>query len=137
MNTIHKITLATALSMLGILACTSSIAAPDISGTYKCSGVDSGSPSNPNFNETIVLKKNGDVFNVQAIHSGDLVPYDIGTAIFNKDVNNAFAYTYWSVKDSSTFGIELMTIKPDGSLDGVYLDSSETKRSTETCTKSS
>ena len=141
MKAINKISLTTVLGILTILACTSSIAAgaPDISGTYTCTGQDPYQvpPSPPAFSEKIVLKKNGDAYVLQTFSVDSSVPWDYGTAIFNKDINDSFTYVYWLVKDSTKYGSELMIIKPDGSLDGVFMDNGKNKIGTETCTKAS
>ena len=135
MNAFNKISLASTLGILSLLVCTSAVAVPpDISGTYKCSGINPAANS-PNFTETVVLKKNKDTYNVQLIYN--IIPYNIGTGIFNKDVNDAFSYVYWDPKTPSSFGSVFFTIKPDGSLEGVFSNYNENKPGTETCTKSS
>lgn len=138
MNTIKKMTLAVGLSMLTSLASASppaSTDAPDISGVYKCNYNDPASTP-PHGTENIVFKKSGDTFTVKMIATGDTLPYDYGTALFNKDVNDAFTYVFWKVKDSTSFGAEYFIIKDDGSLDGVFLGNGGTKIGTETCMKS-
>lgn len=138
MNTITKASLALTLSILALLTCATTFAAssPDISGTYNCKYHDPKSTP-PDGNETIVFKKSGDTYSVKMISSGSVVPYDYGTVVFNKDVNDAFTYIYWNLKDNTNFGAELMLIKPDGSLDGVFLNNGQKKPGTETCTKES
>lgn len=151
MNTLKKIMLATALGLLASVANAASTdaksatpdsssavttaSAPDISGTYKCTYQDPASTP-PNGSESIVFKKNGDTYSVKMIAAGDTFPYDYGTAIFNKNINDAFALINWKVKDITSFASETFIIKPDGSLDAAYV-SSGYKMATETCTKSS
>lgn len=137
MKTNNKISLVIALSMLSMLVWSSTIAnAPDISGTYTCTGQDPLSTP-PEFSEKLILKSNGDTYSVKAISTNSVIPWGLGTAIFKKDVNNAFAYVYWNLKDPTSFGSELFIIKPDGSLDGVFSDNNKNKPATETCTKAS
>jgi len=137
MNTINKISLATVLGIFSMSAGVSSAAdAPDISGTYKCSYHDPFSTP-PDGTETIIFKKNGDTFKVSEIGSNSVIPYFLGKGIFNKDINNAFAYIYWQPKTPSSINVEFFTIKPDGSIDGVFAESNKDKSGTETCTKSS
>lgn len=141
MNAINKIILTITLTMgaSAALAQTSKPAshpsAPDISGTYACDGSDPYSTP-PNFKETIIFKKIGDTYNIQMIHSGSVTPYDFGTGIVHKDVPNALSFVYWDPKDTRTKGTELLEIKADGSLVGVYADHSKDKVGTQTCVKS-
>jgi hypothetical protein len=144
MNTINKIVLVSVLctsAMITYAAATNppapaSPVATDISGTYNCIGSDPYSTP-PDFKESILFKKNGDTYNVQMIHSNSILPYDFGTAIVNKDISNAISYVYWDPKNPSTMGTELLEIKSDGSLVGVYADHNKMKSGTETCTKAS
>jgi hypothetical protein len=138
MNMIKKISLATTLGLFAILTSVSSIAAgaPDISGTYMCTGYDPTYASSPHFTETLVLNKVRDVYRVQILNNQSTVPNFIGTAIFNNDVNDAISIIYWSIKRPSSPANEFFTIKPDGSLEGIYLDTGEPKPDTISCTKS-
>ena len=68
MNAIKKFSLTSMLGLAAILAATSSTAAtpPDvyIRNLYTCAGKIPGSND---FNETIILKKNGDTYTVQLL----------------------------------------------------------------------
>jgi hypothetical protein len=136
MNVINKLTFAAALGMLAMLASTSVSAAnaPDISGSYTCTYP---MPTGGTRSETMIFKKNGDVFNVQVIALNNPLPYEYGTAIFNSDLANTFGFVYWSPKNSSLYGVELYKIKSNGSFNGVYLDPGKIVPSTEICKKSS
>lgn len=139
MNTFNKFTFASTLGLLAMLAYAvpSVAAAPDISGTYKCSYHDPSSTPNDG-TESIVLKKTGDTYMVKMISNGNTIPYDFGTGVFSKDMDDTFSYVYWNLKDpSGNFGSQLFIIKSDGSLDGVFSNNGENKPGTETCTKSS
>lgn len=135
MRVINKFSLAT---MLGILAVSPSIYSADtsdISGSYKCSYHDPFTTPNDG-TETIVFKKNGDVYKISGIPTGSVFPYYVGKGLFNKNVSNAIGYIFWQPKSPSVTTIQLFTIKPDGSLDGVFAESNKDKGGTETCTKS-
>ncbi|WP_454780520.1 hypothetical protein [Legionella sp. WA2022007384] len=135
MRVINKLSLAT---MLGILAVSPSIYSADtsdISGSYKCSYHDPFTTPNDG-TETVVFKKNGDVYKISGIPTGSVFPYYIGKGIFNKNVNNAIGYIFWQPKSPSVTTIQIFTVKPDGSLDGVFAESNKDKGGTETCTKS-
>lgn len=132
MTVLNKISL---LAACGFLSCTSVLASPpDISGTYMCTGSDPFTPNNA-FSEKLVITKNGDTYGVKAIPTGNTFPYFSGTAIVNKNINNAFAGVYWNIEDPSGFGTELFTVKSDGSLDAVFVGYGRDKVGTETCTK--
>jgi len=135
MSAINHISLATALSVLLLVPGGQAVASPpDISGTYTCTGSDPFSTPNQ-FSESLVFKKNGDTYKVQAIPAGDTFPYFLGNAIFTKGVDNAFADVYWNINDASGFGAELFTIKSDGSLDATFIGNTRNKSGTETCMK--
>lgn len=134
MSALNKISLAAATSFL-FFSCGSVLASPpDISGTYTCSGSDPFTNNNA-FSESLVFTKSGDTYKVKAIPAGDTFPYFLGTAMFSKNIDNAFAEVYWNIKDPTGFGTELFTIKPDGSLDAVFVGYGRDKTGTETCTK--
>jgi hypothetical protein len=135
MNAITRILLATGLGILAMLANTSLFAsdAPDISGSYLC---HYSTPPSSSGTETLIFTKNGDAYIFKDVGNGVVANF-IGTAIFNKDINNAFGIVYWNIKDPSRFGNELMTIQTDGSFEGVFIDFDKKKPSTESCTKSS
>lgn len=135
MSAINHLSLATALSILLFVPTgPASASPPDISGTYTCTGSDPYSTPNE-FSESLVIKKSGDTYKIQAIPTGDTFPYFLGTAIFTKGVDNAFADVYWNVNDASGFGAELFTIKSDGSLDATFIGNTRNKSGTETCVK--
>lgn len=134
MHVINKISLATALGVLAASTNVFSAETPDISGSYTCSYHDpSSNPSDGT--ETVVLKKNGDVYKVSGIPTGSVFPYYIGKGLFNKNVSNAIGYIFWQPKSPSVTTIQIFNIKPDGSLDGVFSESNKDKMGTETCTK--
>ncbi|GEM_PF-2075360 len=139
MNAINKIMIVSMLCTSTILAYADTPAptsTPDISGTYNCLGSDPFSTP-PSFKETIKIAKNGDVYNVQMIHSDSVLPYDFGTGFISKDMPNVFSYVYWDPKNTSTMGTEVLLINSDGSLKGAYADHNKTKSGTESCTKAS
>lgn len=137
MNTTKRVTLVSALSILVTLANaapTSPTNPPDISGTYTCKYHDPSSTP-PDGTETIVFTKNGNAYSVKMIASGDTFPYNYGTAVFNKNVNDAFAFITWKIKDITSFSSDTVNIKPDGTLDLIFVTTGY-RMGTETCTKS-
>ena len=121
------------LSLILGLVAGQTYAAGDISGSYKCSGYDPYDKTN--YTESIVFKKAGSAYSIQLIHSDSVVPYNLGTGVMNKDVNNAMGLVYWDPQKPTTMGTELFEIKSDGSLDGVWTSSGTKWIGTETCTK--
>lgn len=106
----------------------------DITGTYRCKGHDPYL-TNPNFTENLILKKNGDSYKVELIGVDNAIPSNLGIAIFNKNIDNAFAFVYWRPANPDTKGIQFMIIKPDGSLNGTYANSNSKVIGTEVCKK--
>ncbi|KTC89628.1 hypothetical protein OQJ18_08400 [Fluoribacter dumoffii] len=135
MRAINKLSLATMLGVLAVSPGVYSADAPDISGSYKCSYHDPFTTPNDG-TETVVFKKNGDVYKISGIPTGSVFPYYIGKGIMNKNVPNAIGYIFWQPKSPTVTTIQIFTIKPDGSLDGVFAESNKDKGGTETCTKS-
>ncbi|AWN73649.1 hypothetical protein LEAN103870_10280 [Legionella anisa] len=134
MRVMNKLSLATVLGILAVSPSVYAADAPDISGSYKCSYHDPFTTPNDG-TETVVFKKNGDVYKISGIPTGSVFPYYIGKGIMNKNVGNAIGYIFWQPKSPSVTTIQLFTIKPDGSLDGVFAESNKDKGGTETCTK--
>jgi hypothetical protein len=134
MNSLNRISLIAAFGFLSFSSTSVLASPPDISGTYICTGSDPFTTNNA-FSESLVFTKNGNNYKVKAIPAGDTFPYFLGTAVVNKNIDNAFAGVYWNIKDSSGFGTELFTIKPDGSLNAVFVGYGRDKTGTETCTK--
>lgn len=135
MSAMKQISVATVLGILTMSTSVYSAGAADISGSYTCSYHDPFTTPNDG-TETIVFKKNGDTYKISGIPTGSVLPYYVGKAIFNKDVDNAVGYIFWQPKSPSVTTVQLFTIKPDGSLDGVFAQSNKDKGGTETCTKS-
>lgn len=148
MKAFNRVFLAAAISMLAITAyavaqsqsntmptntSASDKSGKDISGSYKCSGYDPYDKTN--YNETIVFKKTGDTYSIQLIHEDSVVPYNLGTGVMSKDVNNAIALVYWDPQKPTTMGTELFEIKADGSLEGIWTSSGTKVTGTEMCTK--
>lgn len=133
MSVISKISRAT---LVGILAVSTSVYSdtPDISGSYKCSYHDPFSTPNDG-TETIVFKKNGDVYKISGIPEGNVFPYYIGKGVMNKNINNAIGYIFWQPKSPTVTTVQIFNINPDGSLDGYFSESNKDAGGTETCTK--
>lgn len=107
----------------------------DVVGTYKCSGYD---PllNDPNFKENLVLKKaNNDTYKVELLELNSVLPYFIGTAIFNKNIPNAFAFVYWDPHKPDKMGAEFVIINSDGSLDAVFANANKSVAGNERCVK--
>src|SRR5579885_1115785 len=128
--------LAGTLGLLLISTYSPAFATPaDISGNYQCTYYDLGDTSKM-YTEKMTIKKNGTVYNVQVFGKDAVIPYELGTAIFNTEVDNAFAFVFWNIKDSTTYGSEIFVIKSDGSLDGAFsYNNNNNKPGIETCTK--
>ena len=133
MRVINTISLA---AMMGILTISTSVYSDtlDISGSYECSYHDPSSTPNDG-TETLVFKKNGDVYKIAGIPKGSVFPYYIGKGLMNKNINNAIGYIFWQPKSPAVTTVQIFNIKSDGSLDGYFAESNKDKGGYETCTK--
>ena len=118
------------LTVTAFAANTSTV--PDISGTYQCKGYDPG--GNTNYTNSITVAKNGDTFTFQWLNSSGY-PFNLGTGIFNSDLNNAVSVVFWDPKKSDFFGTMFYVISSDGSLQGKWIIQGTTQIGTETCSK--
>lgn len=134
MTALNRISLIAVFGFLSFSSTSVLASLPDISGEYTCTGSDPFTTNNA-FSESLYFTKSGDTYQVKAVPTGDTFPYFFGTLVTNKNIDNAVAGVYWNVKDQSGFGTELFTIKPDGSLDAVFVGYGRDKTGTETCTK--
>lgn len=136
MKAINKSKLALTICITGMLTCvTTFAAAPDISGNYTCTGNDPSS-NPPNYTDNLVIKKNGDVYNIRFLHTDSTIPYLLGTGIFNKGIDNVLSLIYWNPSNMGG-ATEVFVIKPDGSLDGYFAENSKSIAGSEICKKSS
>lgn len=136
MAILNKITLSIALCMMTTIPQVAAYAdTPDISGTYTCTGSDPTSTPNA-YTDDMVIKKNGDIYNIRYLQTGSVTPYLLGTGIVNKDVNNVMSLIFW---DPTTLAgaTETYVVKPDGSLDGLFASSKKQVAGNEICKKKS
>lgn len=133
MSIMNKISFVTLFGMILLFNIRVAISATtDIAGIYRCSGSDP-MLKDPNFEENIEIKKNGDTYKVEFYVIDGAIPFWLGTAITNKNINNVFSLLYWDPNKPDTRGIELVVIKPDGSLNSVFADANRTVTGHMTC----
>ncbi|MCW8400618.1 hypothetical protein OQJ26_17705 [Legionella sp. PATHC038] len=109
----------------------------DISGTYLCNFRDPF--SNPtDGTEVLIIKKSSDN-NYRMFKRGihHTTPTIAGVGLQNKDINNAFSFIFWWSKDLTTTFTQYILIKPDGTLEGKWVQNNKNQAATFSCKKSS
>lgn len=109
----------------------SSSNAPSFAGDYQCQRVNS---SNATSSYPLSVSKTGDTFTLQWENSnGDPVLY--GTGVMHPNMTNVVAASFWDPSKPDTIGIEMIEIKPDGSLQSNWVLQTDNQMGSETCTK--
>lgn len=107
----------------------------NIVGTYNCHYNDPTLKS-PEGDDVIDIKKTSDnFFKVTHTMKESTTPYVYGVGLFNKNIDNAFAYVYWYPKSPKYSYIEYFIINSDNTLSGVFTESNKKFAGTETCKK--
>lgn len=131
----YRISFIVILSMTMVFITPIALSAPaDFSGTYRCSGTDP-TLDTPAFKEDIVLKKDGNNYKAEIFTVNAAIPYFIGKAIINKDINNAFALLFWNPTKPDRKGTELFLVNSDGSISGIFGYANMTNIGNESCHK--
>lgn len=105
---------------------------PNLVGNYKCTRTDA---SNNNTSYPLSITKTGDTYTLEWDSSnGD--PQMYGTGIVHPNMTNVLASSFWDLKNSDISGVEIFSIKPDGSLSANWTLQSSKDVGSETCTKS-
>lgn len=126
MKASFKICFITILSLLSL-----NTFADNLAGNYQCTRTD---PSNNTTTYPLTITSTDETYTLQwSDSSGNPVIY--GTGVVSPSINNALSVVFWDVKNPSNFGDALYSIKPDGSLNGVWIVQSTTQTGTETCQK--
>lgn len=107
----------------------------NIVGTYNCKYHDPTAKPNDGEDIIIIKKSSDNFFKVTHILKGNTTPYVYGVGLFNKNINNAFAYIYWYPKSPKYSYIEYFIINPNNSLSGVFSESNKKYSGTENCKK--
>lgn len=105
----------------------------DFSGNYECKGYDPIGKSN--YDNPLIVVKNGDAFNFQWMNSTKGYPILLGTGVTNNDLPNAISIVIWDPVRSTYFGTEIFAAKSDGSMTGTWVLKGENIIGNEHCVK--
>ena len=106
--------------------------APSIAGDYQCQRTDA---SNETTTYPLSITKTNDTYTFEwADNSGNPVFY--GTGVSHSNLPNVIASSFWDPKNPDTQGIEMIEVKPDGSLQASWVLQSNNQIGSEDCTKS-
>ncbi|KTD02218.1 hypothetical protein [Fluoribacter gormanii] len=101
-------------------------------GDYQCQRVDS---ANNTVAYPLTVSKTGDTYTLEWDNSnGDPVLY--GTGVMHPNQTNVVASSFWDPRKPDVIGIQMIEIKPDGSLQSNWVLQSDNQLGSETCTKS-
>ncbi|KTD42137.1 hypothetical protein [Legionella parisiensis] len=101
-------------------------------GDYQCQRVDA---SNNTASYPLTVSKSGDTYTLQWENSnGDPVLY--GTGVMHPNMTNVVATSFWDPRKPDTIGIQMIEIKPDGSLQSNWVVQTDNQVGSETCTRS-
>ncbi|STY28642.1 Uncharacterised protein [Legionella wadsworthii] len=100
-------------------------------GDYQCQRMDS---SNNNVTNSLNVSKSGDTYTLQWENSnGDPILY--GTGVMHPNMTNVVASSFWDPRKPDNIGIQMIEIKPDGSLQSNWIVQSDNQLGSETCTR--
>ncbi|MBN9227028.1 MULTISPECIES: hypothetical protein [Legionella] len=100
-------------------------------GNYQCQRTDA---ANNTASYPMSLTKTGDTYTLEWDNSaGDPVLY--GTGVMHPNLTNVISSSFWDPRKPDTIGIQMIEIKPDGSLQSNWVLQSDSQLGTETCTK--
>ncbi|PWY57024.1 hypothetical protein DGG96_01145 [Legionella qingyii] len=101
-------------------------------GDYQCQRVDS---ANNTVAYPLTVSKTGDTYTLEWDNSnGEPVLY--GTGVMHPNQTNVVASSFWDPRKPEVIGIQMIEIKPDGSLQSNWVLQSDNQLGSETCTKS-
>ncbi len=101
-------------------------------GDYQCQRIDS---SNNTASYPLTVAKTGDIYTLEWDNSnGDPVLY--GTGVMHPNMTHVVASSFWDPRKPDVIGIQMIEIKPDGSLQSNWVLQSDNQVGSETCTKS-
>jgi hypothetical protein len=126
-----RIYLAASLSLLTFAAYADTAATPatksSLAGTYQCKRSDAN-------NTTLTITKNTQAYTFEWDNdSGN--PVMLGSGDMHPSLPNVISVAFSDPKNANAFGVELFSVKPDGSLDASWALQSSNTSGTETCTK--
>ncbi|MCE0723002.1 MULTISPECIES: hypothetical protein [Legionella] len=111
---------------------TSKTGASAFLGDYQCQRVDA---ANNTASYPLTVSKSGDTYTLQWENSnGDPVLY--GTGVMHPNMTNVVATSFWDPRKPDTIGIQMIEIKPDGSLQSNWVVQTDNQVGSETCTRS-
>ncbi|HHT0594309.1 TPA: hypothetical protein ACTXXA_002710 [Legionella anisa] len=100
-------------------------------GDYQCQRVDGSNNTN---SYPLTVSKSGDTYTLQWENSnGDPVLY--GTGVMHPNMTNVVATSFWDPRKPDTIGIQMIEIKPDGSLQSNWVVQTDNQVGSETCTR--
>ena len=112
-------------------------ATTDISGTYLCNYHDPFSNPQDGTEMLIIKKGSGNNYKMSKKGVNDTTPSIIGIGLVNKDLNNVLSFLFWRPTTMTTNFVQFFIVKPDGTLEGEWVQSNKTQVATFTCKKSS
>lgn len=108
------------------------VSASSFLGDYQCQRVD---PSNKTDSYPLTVSKSGDTYTLQWENSnGDPVLY--GTGVMHPNMTNVVATSFWDPRKPETIGVQMIEIKPDGSLQSNWVVQTDNQVGSETCIRS-
>lgn len=100
-------------------------------GDYQCQRMDA---SNNNVTNSLNVSKTGDTYTLQWENSnGDPILY--GTGVMHPNMTNVVASSFWDPRKPDNIGVQMIEIKPDGSLQSNWIVQSDNQVGSETCTR--
>jgi len=100
-------------------------------GKYQCAGHDPN--KNTDYSNPVIISKLDNAYSFKWLNSSGAA-YNYGTGFFNKDLN-AMSVVFWAPANPNFIGTMLYTVKPDGSLQGIWTIQQTTTVGTENCKK--
>jgi hypothetical protein len=115
---------------------TSSMSAPDISGTYICTGVDN-TDRNSQYTVELTVTKSGDGYSYKGLEKGidNKSQTYLGTGLFAQNSTTTIGSIFWQENDPSKSGVVIHQIQPDGTWKGIWTWRDKVGINTETCQK--
>ncbi|CAM2962476.1 Uncharacterised protein [Legionella steigerwaltii] len=102
-----------------------------ILGNYQCQRTDA---SNNTVSYPMTITKTGDTFTFEwDSGTGDPVLY--GTGVMHPNLTNVISASFWDPRKPDTIGIQMIQVKPDGSLQSNWVSQADNQLGTETCTR--
>lgn len=118
-------------SNAGTASSSSNNSTSSVLGNYQCQRTDA---ANNTVSYPMGITKTGDTFTLEwDTSAGDPVLY--GTGVMHPNLTNVISASFWDPRKPDTIGIQMIEVKPDGSLQSNWVLQSDNTLGTETCTR--